>query len=357
MKKASKKTSDVKKQKLGQFYTTNYEYILQNISVPEGITDIIEPFAGNGDLLQFIDKTKYTIQCYDIDPKHDYIIQQDTLIHPPDFNHKFVITNPPYLARNKSSDKTIFDKYDTNDLYKCFIQILINSHCLGGILIVPLNFICSIRKSDVELRQQFIDKYNIIHINIFEEQVFDDTSYAICSFQFMLKTNTIENTIKCSIYPSKKEIQFVLHGKNNYTIGGEIYNLTQNLNYKIDRATYLMKEQTNFTNVLVKCIDDNIHNKIVLSMVDEEDKLKYIDTTPNLSARSYAILVIDPLLTMEQQKQLVEKFNTFLNTYREKYNSLFLTNYRESNTIARKRISFGLVYEICNHLLPSILVA
>jgi hypothetical protein len=55
--------------------------------------------------------------------------------------------------------------------------------------------------------------------------------------------------------------------------------------------------------------------------------------------------------------ELVEKFNTYLNTHREKYNSLFLTNYRESNTIARKRISFGLVYEICNYLLPSILVS
>ena len=50
---------------------------------------------------------------------------------------------------------------------------------------------------------------------------------------------------------------------------------------------------------------------------------------------------------------LVEKFNIFLNTNRDKYNSLFLTNYRESNTIARKRISFGLVYNICNYLLDS----
>ena len=43
--------------------------------------------------------------------------------------------------------------------------------------------------------------------------------------------------------------------------------------------------------------------------------------------------------------------NKFLNEYRDKYNSLFLSNYRESNTIARKRISFVLVYEICNYLL------
>ena len=57
------------------------------------------------------------------------------------------------------------------------------------------------------------------------------------------------------------------------------------------------------------------------------------------------------MLTLEKQKELVSKFNIFLNDYREKYNSLFLTNYRESNTIARKRISFNLVYDICNYLL------
>ena len=39
------------KQQLGQYYTTNYEYIMQNLYVPENITKIIEPFAGNGDLL------------------------------------------------------------------------------------------------------------------------------------------------------------------------------------------------------------------------------------------------------------------------------------------------------------------
>ena len=172
------------KKKLGQFYTTNYNYILQNISIPNNIKYIIEPFAGNGDLLNFIDKTKYNIECYDIDPKQDYIIKKDTLIDPPDFNNKYIITNPPYLARNKSDEKILFNKYNTNDLYKCFIQILINSDCYGGILIVPLNFICSIRKSDIELRKKFIQKYDILILNIFEEKVFNDTSYSICSFQF-----------------------------------------------------------------------------------------------------------------------------------------------------------------------------
>jgi hypothetical protein len=336
------------KQKLGQFYTTNYEYILQNLYIPKNIIKIIEPFAGNGDLLNFIkDKDNYNIECYDIEPKKDYIIEKNTILDPPNLNNSFILTNPPYLARNKSNDKELFDKYKTNDLYKCFIEILISNECLGGILIVPLNFICSIRKNDIDLRKKFISKYNILIINIFEEQVFEDTTYTICSFQYEKKEQ--EKEIKVYIYPSKIDFNIKLNKNNNYTIGGDIYNLEQNEKYKIDRATKLYDNKDNFTNILVKCIDDNINNKIGLKMVDDKIRDKYIDNTPKLSARSYAILVIKPKITIIQQQKLVEYFNNFLNEKRNNCNSLFLSNYRESKEIARKRISFTLVYEICNY--------
>jgi hypothetical protein len=342
------------KKKYGQYFTTNYNYILQNFIIPDNIKIIIEPFAGNCDLLNFIDnKDRYEINCYDIEPKKDFIIKQDTILEPPlNINKSFILTNPPYLARNKSNDKFLYDKYKTNDLYKCFIQILINNSCLGGILILPLNFICSIRKSDIELRKNFLDKYEIIIMNIFEEQVFKDTSYTICSFQFKLKENDNENDniIRCNIYPSNVNLEIKLNKSNNYTIGGEIYNLNQNKDYKIERATKLSTNKEFITNILVKCIDDN--NLIGLSLTDNIDK--YIDNTANLSGRSYAILIIEPLLTIEKQKELIDKFNSFIQEKRKIYNSLFLTNYRESkNNNARKRISFNLIYEICNYLLHS----
>ena len=44
-----------KKQEYGQYYTTQYEYILQNLHIPEDIKTIVEPFCGEGHLLQFID--------------------------------------------------------------------------------------------------------------------------------------------------------------------------------------------------------------------------------------------------------------------------------------------------------------
>ena len=82
------------KKQFGQFYTTNYEYILQNLNIPDNITDIIEPFAGQGDLIKFVEKfnKNYNIECFDIEPKNYElnIIKQDTLLNPPNFNNKFV---------------------------------------------------------------------------------------------------------------------------------------------------------------------------------------------------------------------------------------------------------------------------
>ena len=341
-----------KKQQLGQFMTTNYNYILQNFIIPQDINIIIEPFCGNRHLLNFIDINNFEIECYDIEPTDKNIIQQDTILNPPNFQNKYLITNPPYLARNKCNNKELFDKYNVNDLYKCHIKELIVNNPIGGILIIPLNFWSSIRKGDIKLRKEFLKVFNIILINIFEEKVFDDTTYTICSFQFELKYKELDYNIEINIdiYPSKHNIQISLNENNNYMIGGCIYNLKISQNYKISRITKNNISDSN-TNILVKCIDDNAKNKIGLSFVQDTDI--YIDNTPNLSARTYASLIIKPSLTINKQKKLIKLFNEYLNNEREKYHSLFLTNYRESKDIARKRISFDLVYKIIQYLLDT----
>jgi response regulator RpfG family c-di-GMP phosphodiesterase len=155
--------------------------------------------------------------------------------------------------------------------------------------------------------------------------------------------------IKTYIYPSKKEIDISLTSENNYTIGGEIYNLPVSSEYKIERATRLTKHQEDITNILLKCIDDSSDSKLGFKMVSDADR--FIDTTENLSARSYATLVINKKLSLLEQTSIVKKANEFITEQRNKYHSLFLTNYRESNSIARKRISFELAFMICNYIL------
>jgi len=330
---------------LGQFYTTNYKYILESMEIPANAECIIEPFAGSGELLGFLENIgKYTIELYDIDPKYHGTIQQDTLKYPPSYEDKFVLTNPPYLARNKSKNKELYDIYNCNDLYKCFIRCLIKTPCIGGIMILPLNFISSIRKADIVLRKDFLNVYTINQINIFEEKVFEDTSCSVCSILFEKKQT--KTPIRCILFPSRKEIELLLSQENNFTVGGEIYNLTGP--FKIQRATHQNIEGSNFiTNILLKCIDDT--SPLGFTLVDNTDK--FIDNTPNLSARSYATVVLEIELSIEKQTLLVEKMNSYIREQRNKYHSLFLSNYRELN---RKRISFELAFRICNFFLSTL---
>ena len=269
-----------------------------------------------------------------------------SLMNPPDYSNKFIITNPPYLARNKSAKKLVFDKYNVNDLYKCFIKTLFNNVCSGGILILPINFICSIRSNDVSLRKQFLQSYSIRQINIFEESVFHDTTTTVCTIFFTKKNEN--DLINIDFYPSSKNMKVSLNSNNHFTIGGELYHLPKNSSYTFKRLTSKNIQEKN-TNILIKCIDDNQRNMICAKMVDDKDV--YIDNTPDLSARCYMTLIIQPKINIDQQKTLVEVFNIFLAEQRKKYNSLFLPNYRESKDIARKRISFDLVYKIIGHLM------
>lgn len=359
-----------RKKLYGQFYTVNYKYILTNMYIPNiPNSNLIEPFAGEGHLIDFInsnnvdEKLNYIIECYDIDPKKDFIIKRDTLLNPPIYHNKFVITNPPYLARNKTENKLIYDKYGQNDLYKCFIINLIEDICLGGILILPINFLCSIRMADINLRKKFMKSYNIQQINIFEEKVFSDTTNAVCSLQFeQIKSNEIKSSkiksnedIRCVIYPSGVNLSNICFNKsNNYTIGGEIYLLKQDTSITIDRLTIKNKDGNRpyTTNINVRCIDNNVVDCISAYYVDDDDL--YIDDTDKSSARTFMTLLIKPKISKETQIKLVDDFNKYLCDMRIKYNSLFLTNYRESkNGVSRKRISFGLVFKIMNYLLSN----
>ena len=244
-----------------------------------------------------------------------------------------------------------------NDLYKCFLACLIEVGCVGGIVILPVNFFCSIRKMDVELRRRFLEEFRILRVNLFEERVFDDTSCTVCSMQFErgIKTEDTgsddveDDVIDMVVYPSGDNIDMKLNAENNYSIGGEVYNLPGSEFYKVERATHKTKHIENMTNINLKCIDDSPERRIELYIVP--DGKRCIDLTANCTARGYATLVITPRISKESENELVHRFNVYLNTQREKYNSMFLTNYRESKSISRKRISFELAFKICEKLL------
>jgi hypothetical protein len=327
------------KKLLGQFYTTNSQYILQNLTLKENI-DIIEPFVGQGDLIQWVnDNIKYNnIFTYDVDPKTDCTEIRDTLINPPDYKNKYVITNPPYLAKNKNKDKTIYDKYNVDDLYKAFLFTLINGDCEGGVVIIPLNFFSS---ENSNTRLKFLTKYEIGVVNVFEEQVFSDTSYTICSFNFFKKENIKSQNVKFIFHPSKTEMYFNLDYTYGFRIGGEILSC-KNI-YGLGR---LLENGSGYTNMTLYAVDSGTNDgRIRLVLHNEPYFGKQTDRV---------FCTITSKIDIKNQDILIKKFNKILEKYRLEYNSLFLTNYRESTKhYSRKRISFKQAFCLLSQIISS----
>ena len=313
------------KSELGQFYTTNYAHILQGLHVPDHV-DVVEPFCGAGDLVKWIGRP---CELWDIDPKIDGCERRDTLLHPPTYAGRWVLTNPPYLAKNKATDKRAMNLYGVDDLYKCFLESILMHPPDGGVIIIPLNFWCGVRGCGATDR--FCRKFWVRRMNVFEEQVFDDTTCTVCAIEFVQgPTNGMETSVH--IFPGDIEMTQVL---DRAPFGRDIHRLPQNSSITITRLTPANRDDPGRTHIHMKCFDD-IH-------LWWDDQTDYMDNTPRLTQRMYGTLVINP--PPMDQVGLVDKFNAFLQEKRAEHRSLFLTNYRERD---RKRISFTLIYSILN---------
>ena len=309
-----------------QHFTKQYDKILQNINFfPE---EAIDPFAGDCDLKNYSPNTKWIF--YDIEPKNKEVIKNDSLLNPVDYTNKTVITNPPYLAKGKTKEfKEVFDKYNVDDLYKAAILSIIG--CKNGIFIIPFNFFTD--EATSETRKRFLSKYKVNYVNVFTEQVFENTTYNVCSFYF---EKGITNNV--SFYNNGKILNTLLKEEYGYRLGGDFYALFKNQEKIFDRVK--TGKEKYITNIFFTALD-NRRERINLSY------------NPNIyvgksSDRIFGTLVSKIEITEKQQKELIVKFNNFLNNERDKYNNLILTTYRD---FGRKRISLENIYKSCSMLI------
>lgn len=364
-----------KKRNLGQFFTTNSDYILQGFSDFVENKEIVDPFAGNQDLLNWVKNNKckkfigFDCDKNYIDGKNVFL--NDSINSPKDY--KFVCTNPPYLHKNKATKKVkekFFCGKNSNfeDLYQVSIFSILN--CEEGIIIVPLNFLCA--ENSKKIRELFFEKFEIIKLNIFSEQVFDDTTYNVISFYFKKKQKISDkNIIDTIIYPENKKIKLTLEKKTGWQFGGDfiykikniknelgIFRLTEDYlrsgEYEVEIALQNIKDKKilklsdNIKKLLEKnilflrAIDSKNGKKIQLEDIRE---YKISGLVGKNTSRNMAHLIFKKEVSINEQIELMKKFNSELSVNREKYFSFFLTNFRDNN---RKRISFDLAYKFLN---------
>ena len=365
------------KVQLGQFFTTNSDYILQGFEKFVEGKEVIDPFAGNQDLFKWAKKNSCKkITGFDCDKKYcddKKVFYNDSLNNSK--KYKFVCTNPPYLHKNKADKKTkgrFFSGINScfEDLYQVSIFSILN--CEEGILIVPLNFLSA--ENSKKIRDLFFEKFEIIKLNIFSEQVFEDTTYNVVSLYFKKKKCCAEkNKIVAIILPEKKQISFIVEKRFGWQLGGSflskikeakndlgIFRLTEDYlqsgEYKIEMALQNIKDKKTFSvsqnikkilkkNILfLRAIDSKNGKKIQL-----EDIRKYniAGLVGKNTSRNMAYLIFEHEIPIQEQEILMQEFNQELDENRKKYFSFFLTNFRDNN---RKRISFDLTYKFLNYL-------
>ncbi len=365
------------KKQFGQFFTTNSDYILQGFEGFMKNKEITDPFAGNQDLLNWSCKNgcKKAVG-FDCDKKY---VDEKNVFYNDSINssqkYKFVCTNPPYLHKNKADQKTkerffsgIHSSFE--DLYQVSIFSILN--CEEGILIVPLNFLCA--ENSQKIRNLFFDKLEIVKLNIFSERVFEDTTYNVISFYFRRKKENLEKSrIPATIFPEKKKIDFTIERRYNWQFGGDFINKIKNTEnhlgifrltevylrsgeYEVELAFQNIKDKKPLciTKDIKKLIEKNV---LFLRAIDSkngkkiqlEDIRKYgvVGLVGKNTSRNMAHLIFKEEIPINDQIELMERFNEELNRGRSKYLSFFLTNFRDNN---RKRISFELTYKFLNYI-------
>lgn len=339
----------------GQFYTTNANYIMSGMPLPPAIARvIIEPFAGQGDLIDWLATTGSQIPVlgYDIEPKRTGIQQRDTLANPPDYNQSWIITNPPYLARDKATDKTIYNQYDTNDLYKAFIlSVCQQNNCVGGVILIPAGFFFSPRDIDSRCRQEFLSRFKITKIKYFEETVFADTTTTIIAMAFEKSASELtDQNIVWERRPSGEQKTFHLAAKDNWIIGGQIYSLPIPANIGIRRfvAGEPLRQCEQQTFITLNALDSGTASGGRISLNYSAGQIYQAKDC----SRTYATLLITGrTLSEAEQIELCRQFNEFIEARRAETWSLFLPQYRESKEYARKRMPFELAYRILQHII------
>ena len=284
--------------------------------------DLVDPFAGNGHLLDSFYNCRKKIG-YDIDKNLKWKIN-DSLKKIPFHKNSFIITNPPYLSKVSNKRKKINHKAFLNsnkvDLYQIALDKMLLSK-MPGIAIVPESFINS-----------KYDKKHIYSITILIPNPFKDTEIPVCIICF--DPNKIFK--KTRIY------------KNDYFLDNyeNIKKIAKNM-FKNNKKKKIIFNDNNGNLALIG-YDSTHRNKIKFLKVNN---LKYNKKIKFSSRVISKINVNDQLIDDEY----INKLNKQLNHYRKITNDVLLTPFKgncffDGKFDRRRRLDFQTARNIINSL-------
>lgn len=320
----------------GIYNTEKADFLLENFTHLVSGREVVDPFVGEWHLMDWAEKNGatsargYDVELTDKRTQHNDYFQEPVMIK----DNELVVTNPPFLSsnRNKRGDRRPYEKFGQNDYYKCYLASLAQTNTNEAIIFMPTNFFCETSK---KAREAFFKDYTIKYGEYWTQPTFDGVQISLCVIhivrekktvhEFTLLNRTTDEEVNMSItsaygYRSGKEFWDYIHDAPDYTL------------VKTDDGM----PQAN-TNIVVSLLDGGSYG---LGLYYNEGIPIYCRPK---SFTTYQITT-DLLITEEQQKEIVKDFNDTLDSYRNKYASMFLSNYIDAKQkIMSRTIAHGLL--------------
>jgi len=285
----------------GQYFTTSNPFKNSDIFkewlklVPEN-SEILEPFAGAGNLFDYIPYAKWV--GYDVEPKHPDVIVQDTIANFPK-GYDICITNPPYLAKTTCSRKNLPVQPILEDLYLDCIKLALEN-CKYVCAIIPSTF--------------------------FGTKLFTDRLYAWDKLDYNLFSDT-ENPVGVAYFvPDKVD-------STKYFVNGKEINISEDdtpvpveleLSFNVSHGNYVL------------CAIDLISEDNI--KIYKEDESFSRDKFLKNTSRNYSLFYC-PKISDDD----LSGINEFITDWRKRTNDFFLTSFKSEQKSGkyRKRFSFS----------------
>ena len=320
---AKRHLAQTSKQGAGQYYTTVADRILERYTPIVQRKSVTDPFAGRGDLLTWALANGATkTQGYDLHPQSPYIAQRDTLLDPPSYANQIVVTNPPYLHRNKCRQGSYepYDKWEQDDLYKCFLATLAPFDCDQAIVVVPTNFLCEARSS---ARETVFSNYFVEAATYWEEPIFEDATTGVCTLH-LIRGQRVCQTFPMILCPSGEVLTMDLHPENDYLHGNAFFDYLRG---------HVPAHPLQITKVDVGMPPPN--TKLVAGLADDGKwpwGLSYNEGAdyycePKAFFTYQLHLTNAPALSSDDQRKIAALFQERLWEFRHRYHGMFIANY------------------------------
>lgn len=298
--------------------------LLKDIEKPPKGTIVVVPFATEP-LMEWLG-SGYISLGYSTDPYTYTIFKKDCLLSPPRLSGAYVLCYPPWDKKNDATDKSIFDRYGTDNLYKCFIKNLISDHqVLGGTIAIPLNFLTGIRDSEKKRRKEFLNLFIIKKLHIYNEIIINTYTPIVITFIRRTEPKTTFEILAPVFYPSMKQIPWSFQTSNPMLPGSDPFENTQYLskpNNQIKVKISTISEQS-----------EEPHTSQDIYLCKYETKTSRICLKDCSESADYRIF-IKGHMSKRLQTRLIADFNKWVSYWIELTNGVFL-NYNILNNIQK----------------------